>query len=107
MEPIDDIEQEFAILKLPITLDEAAGIERFLASSKVFVAHFSEDPAVVYSISRYLEQEAFHETTTRMLIDRQVVSFIKQIATRAAISDKDRKLTAAIMCFAHLARFEI
>jgi hypothetical protein len=98
---------ELLIFDLPIPGSQISEIERYLASRGTLLAAFSKDTSAICSISTYLEQQSVHNTTTFMLIDRQILSFIKQIATGRAISDADRKLVSAIMCFAVLSHIQI
>jgi hypothetical protein len=91
----------------PIPGPQVSDIERFLASRSIMIAPFSQDAKVVCSTSTYLKEWAMHNTTTRMLIDRQILSYIKQVATGGPISDSDRELVSAIMCFARLGEIQI
>lgn len=94
-------------ISYPISPAELAAIEAHVASADVLVAHFSNEPKVVCSIRTYLEQHYLHETDCRLFVDRQIISYLKQLATGRHLAEADRKLGAAIMCFAILAKLEI
>lgn len=95
------------LISYPISEDELAAIESYVATADVFVTHFSSAPNEVYSIRTYLEQHFLHETGVRLFVDRQIISYLKQLATGRALTAPERKLCSAIMCFAILAKIEI
>jgi hypothetical protein len=103
----DEAIEELIVHRMPVPASEISDIEGYLSEKGVFLTHFSDDPKLVYSVSTYLHERALHQTTTRVLIDRQIASFMKQLLLGRPISIADRKLAAAFMCFAKLAHFEI
>jgi hypothetical protein len=102
----EDIE-EVVIFDQPLAAPAIAAIERYLISAGAILADFSKLPRTVCSVLTYLQQEVLHDTTTRILFDRQMFSYLKQIALGRSIANQDLKLASAIMCFASLCHFEI
>jgi hypothetical protein len=45
--------EELIVYRLPIPASQIFDLEKFLAERDVFLAHFSDDPKLVYSVSKY------------------------------------------------------
>lgn len=92
---------------LSVPNSDVDAIEQMLFAQNPFVASFSHDLASVYSILTYHQQRLHYNTTSFLLPDRQIISYIRTLFTGGEVPETERRLVGAIMAFAIMAEIKI
>jgi hypothetical protein len=100
------------LITLPMSAPDLKAIENTLRSNDLFTLSMTNEPNIVYSVWTYLREKHQNNTETILLLDRQLLSWIKHISLGKNIpltteNEGGFRLASAIMAFAMIADLKV